>query len=268
MKIDPLDKIFKIETTYEAEHNKGFVFATLGTDSTTTAQAIIDAKFLGTFITGIAPKHKVETNLFGPLCLRDAPYVVPPEFSFKFTGESGKTIRCVGKLIILEAGDVFPPELMARFKVQHNKFYEYYTGFKELGTDEVWKTDVELTLFEKKMESHERLTLNHVIGGVGTNIGTPAEGDICYRVYLDDIPLDLLKKEMGQIGFDYYSWPYPPKSTTEFIPFSFEKMPIVVGPDHTIKLTSINLGADITPPTGTKVKMEVHFIGFYEKFVV
>jgi len=267
MKIYALDKVFKVGTTYEAEHNKGFVIKKIGTNSTTDAIPRIDFKDLGVIIEDVTPKHKVETNLFGLLDLRDEYYVIPPEFSFTFTGESGKTFRCVGKLIILEHAEVFPADLMARFGAQHNVFRRYYKGEKALATDEVWKTDREETLFSLKLESHERLTLDAIVGAKIENV-TPAEGDFGIRFYLDDIPLDILKKEMGQIGIDLYSMPLPPKSTTNMIPFSLEQFPIVVQPDHQIKITAINIGADLTPATGTAIKVTLMFIGKYEKFVV
>jgi len=267
MKIYALDKCFKVGTSYTAEHNKGFVFKAIGTNSTTDALFRIDAKDLGIIVDTIAPLRPINTNLFGTLCLGDEYYVVPPEFDFTVSGESGKVIRAIGKIILLEPAETFPADLIARFGQQHNVYRRYYTGTKTLGTDEAWGTDREETLFTLKLESHERLTLDARMGASITN-ATPAVGDFGIRIYLNDVPLDILKKDMGQIGIDIYSMPLPPTETAGEKAFTLEELPIVVLPDHTIKITAINIGASLTPPTGTAISVKVGFIAKYEKFVV
>jgi len=268
MKTLPLDRIFSIGTTYETSSRTCYVFEKLGTGVSDDVKVVIDGKECGLFHGDLAPKHKINTNLFGPVCLKELVYVVPPETKFEFRSATAGEVRAIGRLLLLEPDEAVPPELMDRFKAQNNHYITKDEKTYSHGTDVALAAGAEVEIYKKKLETNEKFTLNHIVAAKITNATGYAQGQIGIRFYLDGVPLDTLQTAEGDFGIDSYSMPLPPTETTEFQPFTLERFPLVVEGDHELRITAINVkGTAISPPTGTAITIRVAFVHEYQRFI-
>jgi hypothetical protein len=71
---------------------------------------------------------------------------------------------------------------------------------------------------------------------------------------------------MGHLGIDAYEMPLPPTTTTAMDAFWLREHPITVEPNHTLKVTVVNIsGAPITPPSGQSITLTVKALARYNK---
>lgn len=264
MKILPLDKAFDTNVEYKAEHNKFYVFEKLGSD-VNVDYIEIEGRRTTPLDATLAPQYKTSDNKFGRLALDDLYLVVPPLHRFKFVSSASGKVVAQGKLGILSLGEGIPADLSTRFKNIHLVYKKPYSFTKDLGTDVSMAAGEEVTVAEIKPTTIERITLNDIIGLSATNAGTVTKGYLGVIFYYDDTPLDILDTAMGRKGIDFLDMPLPPTGTGVSEPFSLHDFPIVVEPDHTLKINVINnSGAAITPPTGTSISFTCKFVAKYE----
>jgi len=264
MKILPLDKTFDTGTEYKAEHNKFYVFQKLGTN-VDVDYIEIEGRRTTPLNSELSPQYKTSSNLFGPLDLEDLFLVVPPDHRFKFVSSTSGRVVAIGKLGILELGEGLPADLASRFKNFHLVYKKPFTFTKSLGTDVSWGAGEEVEVVSLTPTSIERITLNDIIGLKAENAGTIGKGDLGVIIYYDDVPFDILDTTMGRKGIDFFDMPLPPTSDAMRKPFTFRNFPIVVEPNHTLKIKVINnTGSAITPPSGESITITCKFVAKYE----
>jgi hypothetical protein len=257
-----LDKTFAQGTVYQTPPDRFFVIRKIGTDQTADTFLKIDGVDTGSVISEIAPLHKTESNLLGPLDLGDLYYVVPPDKTFTVEGPAGAKIRAIGQIGRLAAGEGIPASYASRFTEQGKHYISYMSGSVSLATDETWAADREVEVLSLTPKTIETFRLNSY-AGVSITGDTVADGDFGVIFYLEGTPLDILTAEPGKKGIDALSMPKPPADTTEIEKFSLEALPIEVLGDHTLKITAMNVsGADKAPAAGAA--WTVDLITLYE----
>jgi len=257
-----LDKIIKQGVTYQAPSDEFLVIRKVGTDTSSDVYLKIDGVDTGPFIDEIAPLHKTDSNLLGPLDLKQLYYVVPPNKKFWIEGPSGARVRIIGQIGKLAVGETMPAEFAGRFKEQGKKYITYVTGSYSLGTDAVWPADSEYEVFSLTPKTTELYKLNGYVG-VTVSGGDFAEGDFAIRFYLEGKPLDNLTKDIAPLGIDVLSMPRPPADTTEMEPFTLADRPIEVKGDQTLTVKAVNVsGSDKTPTSGSA--WTINFIAMVE----
>jgi len=263
MKLLDLAKTFSTNVEYKAQHNAFFVFQNLGAN-VDVDYVEIEGRRTTPIDALLAPPAVTESNLFGPEDLEDLYLVVPPNHRFKFVSSASGKVVALGKIGLLGLGEGLPADLVSRFNNMHITYKKPITFTKTLAVNESIAANQEIVLGELKPTTIERYILDDIIGFYSTNTGTFEPGKLALRFYYDDIPLDILETGMGHLGIDTYNTPLPPTSTTNFEPFWLREHPIVVEPNHTLRITVINVsGATITPPTGSAITLEFKALAKY-----
>ena len=260
-----LDKIFLQGVNYQAPNDRFYVIRKIGTDQTADVYLKIDGVDTGAIISGIAPLHKISSNLLGLLSLADLFYVVPPNKIFSVEGPAGAKLRAVGEIGKLAPGEALPADFASRFTDQGKHYLTYLTGTASLGTDVAWTAGQELEILSLTPKTIEKYILNGYAGVTITG-DTVAEGDFSVRFYLEGVPLDILTSEPGKLGIDALSMPRPPADTTDEEAFSLADRKIEVLGDRTLRITAINVsGADKAPATGANWSVTLDVICEYIK---
>jgi len=265
MKEFPFDLTFIQGKEYETPARIGLVIDKLGTDAAKACHLKIDNKELGDLITIVAPLHKTESNLLGPLKLSPLFYVVPPETKLIVEGPSGAKMRAIGRYIILEPGEAFPEDLLARFREQPDHYLTYVEGTYSHGTDVALAADAEVEVISLTPKTIETYLFNNVLMAAVANY-TPSEGDLAIRFRLDGAELDKLLDVTKIAGIDLLAARRPPADTTEILPFTLEALPIEVLGDHTISIRVRNIkGTSISPAVGTSLEFTITAIVEYKR---
>jgi len=260
-----LDKVLKAGVEHRLPPTTGYKIFALGTDDTAEAYVEIGGKKTGKIIQDIAPLHVTETNKLGLAQLNELYYYVPPKETLIFRGATDKKMRIKGQVIEYLAGEVPAVEDVARFDVQHKKHIKTLAGYIELATDEKWAKERELTVFEITPLTTEILIFDNIAMVKFTNV-TVTEGDIAIIPKIDGDPVVADVKEPPYMGYDAISMPYPPADTTEELPFTLKDIPIKVVGDQTFSLIARNeSGTDLSPPAGTKIRVDFRCLVRYEK---
>jgi len=260
-----LDKIIKQGVTYRTKPRLAYIIREVGTDSAGSARLKINGKDTGYFDSDVAPLHKKTTNLLGLLDLGEFYYVVPPETKLEFEGDSGSKCRIKGEIVELAVGESLEAAYAGRFSEQHRRFKTVYEGSFSLGTDEVWKNNVEHEILSLTPLTSEKITLNDIVM-VLISGGTVNEGDFGVEIYLDNTPFEIDVAENAPRGIDVLSMPYPPKEDTEMLAFTLKDYPIEVLGDHTLSIRVRNVsGADKSPASGSAWSVKVKLVAVYER---
>jgi len=263
MKILDLQKVFATNTEYKAQPNAFYVFNALGTDVSIDSVEIEGRKTTPLDST-LAPQTKTASNLFGPEDLEDLFLVVPPNHKFKFNSSASGKVIAYGKIGLLGIGEGLPSDLVNRFNNINLSYKKPVTFTTTLAADVSIPADGEVVIGTLTPSNIERYIFDDIIGFAGTNIGTLTPGKIAIRFYYDDTPLDIIDKTMGHFGIDAYEMPLPPTVNTDMEAFWLRENPIVVEPNHTLKITAVNIsGAAITPPTGQSITLTVKALARY-----
>jgi len=262
MKTYSIDWYLTAGKTYKLQDYQVLVIKKMGTNSASEVKINIDGKYCGSIISKVAPLNKDTTNILPLIDLKDLFLVVPKSREYVFEGSG--TVRVVGELIELDPGETTPADLIARYKEQSNKYVTFVSSSIDLGTDVTWSAGSEVKLYEKKLESHERMIFNNVIRIDQEQIGTDP-GKVAVKLYLDDEPWHNRFSDSGEKGIDLKAFLIE-SGKLEY--FTLEKNPIVVEPDHKIKFAVENIsGSDITPASGTSIKFDFYAVITYVKYV-
>jgi len=261
----PLDVIIKQGKDYATGRRWGLHIKKIGTDSTTPGHLKINEVDMGDIFNIISPLHSVETNLMGVLDLKDLTYVIPPNTDFIWEGASGSKCRMVGEYVFLAPGEMFPAELLTRYGEQVKTRYTYIEVDKTLGVDEAIAADTERVIGVVEPTAIERYIFDGVVMASVTNY-PPTDGDLALRFKYDDTFLETMFEITKTGGIDFMACPRPPTSTTEFKPFSFEKSPITLEPEHKLYAIVRNVkGASIAPAAGTALSFKCTMICRYQR---
>jgi len=261
----PLDMIIVQGETYYTDKREYFVIKKIGTDASTDTHLKVDNKELGDLISTVAPLHSTSSNTLGPVNLGQFYIVIPPETEFVVEGASGAKMRLVGIYGKIAPGEPLPGDLEARFNNQHNAYITHLNGSVSLGTDVSFSADAEQEIMSLTPKTIEKYILAFPVMGSVDNY-TASEGDLAYRFYVDNEPLDLLTSSSGDVrgGIDLLSMPRPPAATTEQVPFSFADMPLEILGDHTLSIRVRNTkGSAISPSAGTSLTFYVDTLAVY-----
>jgi len=209
------------------------------------------------------PKYKVASNLNGPEDLGDLYVVVPPGKPLEIEGEAGKDLRAIGTIQILAPGEVLPAGLSARADEQAKKFLSYQRGTYSHGTDTAWAAGDEREVLTFTCPQGEKWLFNRFFGATVANVaGGLKQAQFGIRIYLDDLPFDLIETVMGRKGIDCISCHLPAKEDVNVQPFTLADFPIELMPGRTLKVTCINVsGAAISPTTGASLDVVIHLKG-------
>jgi hypothetical protein len=260
-----LDKIITQGTVYQMPPDRAYVIQAIGTDATSPAKLVIDGVPTTPIINEIAPMYTTGTNLLGPLDLKDLYIVIPPDRKFWVDGPSGCKMRIMGNVVFLGPGEPIPTNITARYGTQGDIYYTYVTGTYDHGTNTTWNDTIERTLFTLTPSAIETYTFNSYLG-VKLLSDTISPGQFGLRFYYDDRIIDMLTRDAGPRGIDIYSIRHPPSTTTDMYYLSFDDAPIVVQPNHTLKLTVINdSGSNLTPSTGKSFAFQLFAIVVYKR---
>jgi len=262
-----LNKILDEGTIYRAERDKFYVVRRAGTNSTTRATLSVAGIPCLEIVDVIAPKEKINTNLFGTLDLEDNYVVIPPDKVFSFSGSSGSELRIAGEVYELAPGEAMPTAFLARYTEQGKKYLTYIEGTYSHGTDVAWPNREEHGVVDFTAPVKEKYTFKYRHGSIVTNIPTPAEKQFAVRFYVDDKPLDNVEYAMGEHGIEIFSCYLPPSETVNFEFGTLKDMPIELPEGTNIKVKCINVsGASISPSAGTS--LDVRTILIVEKVIL
>jgi len=234
-----------------------------GTDATTAGHLYIDGEEMGDIVNLVAPLHRKETNLLGPLCLGNLFYVVPEETEFEWKGPTGTKCRVEGTMAVWEPGESMPIDWAARKPVQRRHHLTYLEKTYSHGTDVKLVKDAEVVVLALTPLTPEEYRFKHPLMVSVANY-TPAEGDLALRFRKTGAELEELLKEPAVGGVDVLYAPRPPKDDVEMDPFTLERSPITVLGDQTLEVRVRNIkGADISPAAGTALTFTVTAIVEY-----
>jgi len=263
MKLLDLVKSFLTNVEYKAQANAFFIFNSIGTN-VDLDYIEIEGRKTTPVDSILAPQTRTSSNLFGPEELEELYLVVPPNHRFKFVSSASGKVVCYGVMGLLGLGEGLPADVVNRFNNMNITYKKPLTLSKTLATDQSIADGEEIVIGEIRPTTIERYVLDDVIGFTSTNTGTPAPGRIAVRFYYDDVPLDILDTAMGHLGIDSYVMPLPPTADRCFDAFWLREHPIVVEPNHVLKVTAINIsGAAITPPSGQAITLTVKALAKY-----
>jgi len=251
--------------TYKTTDKQNLIIEKIGTNSTGKGRLVVDETGLGDIKELVAPLHKTETNLLGPLELGDLYYAVPKDTEFSWEGDSGSKCILEGKFGVLAPGEADTPEATARYRTQDLHHLRVEEGVYSLATDAKFVVDAEHTVYEVYPDAKETFKFRFPLMFSIANY-TPAEGEVALRLWLQPTYLDSVVKITKMAGIDVMWCPRPPKSTTEFDYFTLERFPITVDPLTRFRINVRNVkGADISPPTGAALSFTVTTIAEYRK---
>jgi len=261
----PLDKIIVQGTVYKTPKRYCLLVKKIGTNSTGAGRLKIDKKPVGDVKELVAPLHVTETNKLGPMDLGPLYYSVPPETELEWDGDAGSKCRLIGYVLIMEAGEAIPAEVLARVKEQFYHYFTFLEGTLSLATDEKWSACDEKVILSYTPKTIEKVVCKGVVMAKIVNV-TVAEGDFFLRFYKDNIPLEFLTLDPGYMGVDSKSCPSPPADATEEVPFSLEEIPIEVLGDVTYEVRG-HATKELTPTAGTAISVTttLHKVEYYKK---
>jgi hypothetical protein len=190
--------------------------------------------------------------------------VIPPNHRFRFNSAASGKVVAYGTFGLLGIGEGLPADLVNRFNNITLSYKKPVTFTKTLPTDQSIAAGQEVVIGTLTPSNIERYIFDDIIGFTSTNTGTAAPGRIAIRFYYDETPLDIIDTGMGHLGIDSFEMPLPPTTSTDMQPFWLREYPIVVEPNHTLKITAVNIsGAAITPPAGQSISLTIKALTRY-----
>jgi len=248
-----LDKIISTGTDYRAEEDKAYVITYIGTDSSSKATFKVAGAPVGEFITDFAPLVKSNTNNAGPYPLGPCYIVVPRDKIFSFEGASGSKMRIKGMILELEAGEALPTDFRSRYAEQTKRYVSYIADSVTKSEGTTISAKEEITVIDQTVPVGEKWLINSYFMAAALEDTTLlSTGNWAFRIYVEDKPLDIMDWDMGQLGIDHYSTPYPPTGTTNNQVFTLAEFPLELTAGKNIKVKVVNTsGSDYTVPTGS-----------------
>lgn len=246
MKKTYLDKIFEVGTSYKTHERVAYIIKKLGTNDTSSIYLKIQNWVTGNLIQNVAPAYKTDSTNIGPLNLEGLYYVIPPKTDFSVVGTSGKYMRAIGYVLLLDPGEVLPAEHQSRFQAQFNSYKTYVTGTYDFGSATAWSAGDEVELYSLTPKTNETYIFNDLLLIEYTGF-TANPGDVTIQFYIDNNPLEYLYDSSVNPGIDLLSIPsYSGVSANEDV-FKLRDLPIELEGDHTLKITAKNVsGSDIS----------------------
>ena len=254
-----LDKCFKVGTLYRSEPDKYFVIDKVGTDSGTKATLKIAGAVALELLDILAKPQVIGYGQWPPIDLGSLFCVIPRDKPFEVTGEAGKLLRAIGRILELAPGEVEATRDLARFGEQVKKFLTYQTGTGGIGENDNWAPGAEYTVMDFTCPSGEKHIFNRFMHVEAIDmLYDKGPGSIGLRWKINDAPLDVIDPSLAPLGIDmargYYWWGGMPY----LWPFSVAEMPVELMPGKNLKITAVNIsGAPIGTGAGRQAKVAV-----------
>lgn len=213
----------------------------------------------------LAPMAKSNSNLFGPVALKDLYLVVPPHRKLLARSAASGKVYIEGKLMVLSPGEAIPTEHLARYSAMVNRKLSFYDCSATIGASmDPGKEYVVCSITPPTIEDH---LLNRVAGISITGTASPVDyGQIAVKFYYDGKPLDQIGMAVSYHGLDVMKMPLPPIADKDLELFSFADMPVMISGGHKFEVRVVNVsGATISATTGANIA--VRFMAFYERTI-
>jgi len=235
-----LDKIITQGTSYRTHPRVCYLIEKIGTDATSASYLYVNKVATGNLVADVAPLHKTNSYIVGPLSLEGLPYAIPPDTDFSWEGASGSNARIIGKIIQLSPGEAIPSIVATRFAEQGNKHLRYVTGTYSFGSATSWADGTEVSLYTLTPATIETYKFNNLLMVDYTGF-TPSAGDVVIQFYIDNTPLENLLSDNLDGGVDLLSIPHRDDVSSNEDVFTLKNFPIEVLGDHTFKITAKNV---------------------------
>jgi len=260
-----LDKTIAVDTLYRAENDKALIIEKVGTNSTSKATFSIAGSPVLDLIDKIAPIRTINTNMNPLLALGPQYLVVPPGKPFTFSGASGSELRLKGNILVFEPDEVLPSADKARFMEQPRIYKSYQSGTYSSAAAASIAAGQEETVLSFTVPVGEKWTFGELfMAETWTTADTIDREDLAIRIYVDDLPYDVVESEMGRLGLHGTAAPHPAREDVNMTPFSLADKPITLDPGKTLKVTCINIGAAATLTAGETWEARVTIVGIKE----
>ncbi|MEM4847318.1 MAG: hypothetical protein QW794_06145 [Thermosphaera sp.] len=260
-----LRKVVPANTLIEMELDRYWVIERIGTNIAGAVTIEVDGVPAVRIHSTLAPIARTNTNLFGPVSLKDLYIVVPPQRKFYARSATSGSVYVEGKLVVLAPGESIPAEHLTRYNAYASRKLEYYDYSLTIGTTMV--AGREYTVASITPPTIEDHLLNRVAGVSIT--GTSAAlgyGQVAVKLYYDGKPLDQIAMDIRRHGIDALKMPLPPTATADFEPFTFADLPVLVSGGHTLEVRVVNVsGSDIAAASGQNIA--ARFMAFYERTI-
>jgi len=262
MRIYPLDKTMAVDTLYRAERDKFLLIESIGTNSTTRATLRVGGAPCAETLDQISPLRPTASNLNEPLALNPLRVVVPPDKPFDFLGSPGSYMRVCGKLFVLEPAEEMPAAYRDRAARQAREYISYQSGTYSSAAAAAIGSGAEFTVLTFTCPAGERWTFNRLLmAEVWTTADTIKRELLTARIYVDDLPLDVVEPGFIRLGLYGSAAPRPPRDAVNVKPFSLKDFPIELTAGRTLKITAINTGSAATLATGETLEARVEIVG-------
>ena len=237
-----LDKALKHDTLYRSEPDIYYAVERVGTDSTSKAKLEVDGSTVLEITNTIARPHPTDANRFPPLDLQKNYIVIPPDKTFKYTGESGKIMRLLGWLFVLAPGEAMVPAHASRFTEQPRKYYTYKSGTWTPTSGGTLEVKEEQTVVDETCAAGERWRFDRYLYVERKNaLKDKTFRNIGLRMYVDDKPLDNIDPDKAPIGLDSNAGDYCVDATHYYMPVALEQAPIALEPGRNVKIKIRNI---------------------------
>jgi len=258
-----LRKTLKTNTTYTMEKDRYYVIEKIGTDVAGKVTAKVDGIPVVDIHNLIAPLTKSRTNLYGPLNLDDLYIVVPPERQLYFDAPSSGNVEIYGKLVVLSPGETIPTDHLARYNSYDKRKLSYIDVSVTVGTS--WAADAEVKVADITPPTIEDWEFSKRVGVSVSGLSAALTyGQVGIKFLYDGKPLDLLLTVAGPHGIDAMQLQLPPTSDTNYEPFSFSEMPVLVAGGHTLSVIARNIsGSALSAASGSNIA--VRFMAVYKR---
>jgi len=262
MKKYVLDKTIPEDTEFRAETDKAFIIEEVGTTSTAKATLVVAGSPVLELRDWIAHTRQYTDNM-NPLLKLGAQYIVIPQGKpFKFTGSTGSFMRIKGNILVFEPDEVLPTADKARFMEQPRIFKSYKeTTYSSAAAATISKRSVVHTWTET-VPAGEKWTLAELLMAESwTTADTIKREALAFRIYVDDLPYDVVEWEMGKLGIFGTAAPCPAKTGTSVRIFTLEDKPIELTAGRTIKIEFWHIGdTDVTLAAGETLECRGAFV--------
>jgi len=260
-----LKKVVPANTLVEMELDRYWVIERVGTNIADAVTIEVDGVPAVKIHSTLAPIAKTNSNLFGPVSLKDLYIVVPPQRKFYARSATSGSIYIEGKLVVLAPGEGIPTDHLARYNAMASRKLEYYDYTLSIGaTMSAGKEYTVAAITPTTIEDH---LLNRNAGVSIVNTASALTyGQVAVKLYYDGKPLDQIALDIRRHGIEVLKMPLPPTATAEFEPFTFADLPILVNGGHTLEVRVVNVsGSDIPAATGQNIT--ARFMAFYERTI-
>jgi len=160
---------------------------------------------------------------------------------------------------------VLPSLDKTRYAEQPRVFKSYQSGTYSSAAAASIAAGQEETVLSFTVPVGERWVFGELLmAETWTSANTIPRENLAVRIYVDDLPYDVVESAMGRLGLHGTAAPHPAREDVNMKPFSLAEKPIELTAGKTLKITCINIGAAATLTTGETWEARVTIVGVKE----